>query len=121
MFLIAPFAAACSSEDEVAIDFAAAKRGALLSNDCMACHVLTSETNEVGPHLVGIVGRDIATARGFSYSDALQALEGKWTPEQLAIFIFDPTSMAPGTMMAYGGISKDEARDIVEHLRSLAR
>lgn len=115
------FAGACNSDDGDKIDAAAAKRGAVLAKDCVACHSLTSKTNEVGPYLVGIVGRDIASARGFKYSDALLALDGNWNPERLAAFIHDPTSMTPGTMMAYNGISKDEARDIVEHLRSLAR
>ena len=112
---------ACDEDAGPAIDEAAAQRGQDLAEDCKACHALTSKSNMIGPHLVDVVGRDIASVRGYDYSEALLARQGDWTTDALAVFILNPTENVPGTKMAYGGISPDDAKDIVEFLRSLAK
>lgn len=64
----------------------------------------------MGPYLHGVVGRPIAAADGFSYSDALASLGDAWTPENLSGFLENPRSWAPGTAMAYNGMSDVEDR-----------
>ena len=56
------------------------------------------------------MGRDIASADGFGYSDALTGLEGNWEPESLSGFIENPRGYANGTAMSYGGMDDVEDR-----------
>ncbi|MBC7138076.1 MAG: cytochrome c family protein [Defluviimonas sp.] len=72
---------------------------------CKACHKIDG-TNGVGPHLDGVVGRDIASVEGFAYSDALSGLEGTWTPETMEAFLANPKGYAPGTKMTFAGLPK---------------
>lgn len=77
---------------------------------CAACHKAEEEANGVGPHLVGVVGRDIGGVDGFNYSDALAGLGGQWTVDELNAWLEDPKSYAPGNKMAYRGVRKEEER-----------
>jgi cytochrome c len=77
---------------------------------CSACHTLEDGQNRVGPHLFGVVGRDIASLGDFSYSDTLAGLEGGWDYEHLFGFLADPQGYAPGTAMNFGGLSNPEER-----------
>ncbi|KPQ16062.1 MAG: cytochrome c [Rhodobacteraceae bacterium HLUCCO18] len=87
-----------------------ASAGEGLWRQCQACHALNPGQNGVGPYLHGVVGRPKHSAEGFSYSDALMSLEGDWTPEDLSSFLESPRSYAPGTSMAYNGMSDVEDR-----------
>jgi len=90
---------------------------------CMACHSLEKGgANKVGPALWDVVGRKIASAEGFAYSDGLKAMNGKnWDYEALNGWIKNPKGMVSGTKMAYGGLGKDQARaDLLAYLGSLS-
>lgn len=87
-----------------------AAAGERLWRQCSACHALNDGQNGVGPHLAGIVDRPKHAAEGFNYSDALLALEGAWTPENISSFIANPRAYAPGTAMSYGGMADIEDR-----------
>jgi cytochrome c len=67
-----------------------------------------------------VVARDIASASGFNYSDALKAAPGEWTYEQLAAYLNDPRGSIPGNKMAFAGV-KDPAElaDLLAYLRTL--
>lgn len=93
-------------------------KGQRLIENCTACHYLDQRANFVGPHLVGISGRPIATAQDFAYSPALKTLQGSWTPERLASFLTSPQKYAPGTKMAVQGWPEDEAKAIAAYLES---
>jgi cytochrome c len=82
--------------------------GAGVFRRCSACHVLEAGANRVGPYLYGVVGRDIASASGFNYSAALSGIDGVWDYEHLFQFIRNPREYAPGTAMAFAGISNPE-------------
>ncbi|MEQ9260361.1 MAG: cytochrome c family protein [Roseovarius sp.] len=88
---------------------------------CQACHVADKEQNRVGPHLVGLVGRDIASVEGFRYSDALTGLEGAWTEDELNAWLENPKDYAPGNKMAFAGL-RDEAERaaVIAYIESLA-
>jgi cytochrome c len=87
-----------------------AAAGERLWRQCSACHALEPGVNRVGPYLHGVVDRPKHSAEGFSYSDALLATTGEWTPENISSFIENPRAYAPGTAMAYNGMSDVEDR-----------
>ncbi|MEM6621277.1 MAG: TIR domain-containing protein [Pseudomonadota bacterium] len=72
---------------------------------CVGCHNAWMPQQGVGPNLVGIVGRQIASIpQLFRYSDAMLALEGVWTPEALNAYLANPKEWLPGTRMLYRGM-----------------
>ena len=78
---------------------------------CKACHnVAEGAGAKQGPNLWGIVGRDIASTDGFSYSSALAEKEGAWDWDALNAFLLNPKGYAAGTKMAYNGLKKDGER-----------
>jgi len=86
---------------------------------CSACHKLDG-TNGTGPHLDGVVGRDIAAVDGYDFSAALADLPGEWTPEELSAFLENPKGYAPGTKMTFNGLPKVQDRaDVVAYLQNV--
>jgi cytochrome c len=84
---------------------------------CQACHVLEAGQNRAGPYLHGVVGRDVAAAEGFSYSAALQGIDGVWDYEALYGFLRNPREWAPGTTMNFAGLSSQADRaNIIAYL-----
>lgn len=110
---------ACKEESDP-IDQGAVERGKKLVVDCTACHNFSSRAELVGPHLIKVFGRQVASVRGYDYSQALIAQDFEWNKEKLVEFIMDPTSVYQGTKMAFGGITESEASDIVEYIRSIS-
>jgi cytochrome c len=45
--------------------------GAKVFKKCAACHVATEAKNRVGPHLVGIIDRPVASVEDYKYSKAM--------------------------------------------------
>jgi cytochrome c len=87
---------------------------------CKACHKIEEGANTTGPTMYGVVGREIASVAGFSYSDALQGLGGSWEPERLDGFLESPKNYAPGTKMGFAGIKKAEDRaDLIAYLATI--
>ncbi len=90
---------------------------------CTACHTLDQGgANKVGPNLWNIVGRQIASAGGYSYSGELEGKSGEsWTYENLDGFLHKPKEWAPGTKMSFAGLKKVQERaDLIAYLRSLS-
>lgn len=89
---------------------------------CAACHNFTAGgANGVGPALHSIFGRDIASASGYNYSDALKskAVGAKWDEETLNQWLANPQAFAKGTKMMLA-VGKDAERAaIVAYLKSL--
>ena len=84
--------------------------GGKVFGKCKACHKVEDGKNGVGPHLWGVVGRDIAAVDGFSYSAALADMDGAWTLEELSAFLENPKGYAPGTKMSYAGLKDAQDR-----------
>lgn len=96
---------------------ASAEEGEKLWRQCAACHKLETGANGTGPYLAGIVGRDKGAAEGYSYSETLATMEGDWTPENLSGFLLAPGDYAPGTKMAYRGMSDiDDRANLIAYL-----
>ena len=97
-----------------------AGNGERLYRRCQACHKLEDGANGVGPHLYGVVGRDIASADGFNYSDALSGIDGAWTLDQLSAWIENPREFAPGNRMGFAGLKDEQDRaDLMAYLQTI--
>lgn len=93
----------------VAEDRQTRRESRALIKPCKACHDFRRENRKFGPHLVGVIGRPVASALGYKYSGALTALGGEWTKERLAAFLNDPQAYVTGTNMKFPGF-KDDAK-----------
>lgn len=99
-------------EVDIATLVAAADPGAgeTVFRRCAACHALEPGENRAGPYLHQVVGREIGAAEGFTYSAALDGLEGAWDYETLSGFLRNPQEYAPGTTMSFAGLANPEER-----------
>lgn len=87
------------------------ERGAKVFGKCKSCHKVAPDGgNGVGPNLWGVVGKEIASADGYDYSNALVEKGGVWDWEAMNGFILKPRDWAQGTKMGFAGISSDEDR-----------
>lgn len=102
-----------------AADVAAGKNVFL---QCAACHVATPDAGvTIGPNLWNIVGREIAAAPGFEYSESLKQVAGKWDFETLNVYLFDPKLLAPEGRMPFPGVkSTNERAQLIAYLRTLS-
>jgi cytochrome c len=89
---------------------------------CASCHTFNQGgRNGVGPNLYGIVGAPHGHAEGFNYSASIKGKEGPWTYEDLNAWLAKPSTYAPGTRMAYAGLSNTQQRaDLIAYLRSIS-
>ncbi|PZX19643.1 cytochrome c [Palleronia aestuarii] len=87
---------------------------------CRACHQVEEGANAVGPTLYGVVGREVDTVAGYSYSGALEEHADVWSPENLNAFLEDPQGYAPGTKMSFNGLPSVEDRAaVIAYLQTL--
>lgn len=113
--------------EEEQIDFAAlmeaadAGAGERVFGKCRACHKLDG-SDGIGPHLNGVIGRAVAAADGFAYSDPMVAHAGEapeWTPEAMQEFLADPKGVVPGTKMTFAGLPDAEDRaNLIAYLQT---
>lgn len=87
--------------------------GEALFQACSACHMLTPGMHGIGPSLAGVIGRDIAGAEGYPYSDALSAVEGEWTLARLNVYLEDPQGAIQGVKMGFKGLERQVDRAAV--------
>ena len=99
-----------------------AEAGEKVFRKCKACHVVEEEKNRVGPHLNGVMDRDVASVADYSYSDAMTAwAEDKiWDTATLTTFLEDPRGVVDGTKMAFAGLKKPEdIANVIAYLASV--
>ncbi len=102
------------------VESADAGKGERVFKKCSACHKVEDGANSTGPHLYGVVDRDVASVSGFGYSGALEGVEGNWSIDALATFLENPKNFAPGTTMGFAGLKKPEDRaNVIAYLKSV--
>lgn len=81
---------------------------------CLSCHAFQPGEPELeGPTLWGVVGRRIAGAPGYVYSDALRRQQGHWDRATLDRFLAAPQEFAPGVNMTFDGVRDAAEREVV--------
>ena len=89
---------------------------------CMACHAINDKANKHGPHLVGIVGRPVASVEGYKYSDGMNAYAASgamWDDAALLNYIENPKAVVAKTKMAFSGLKKEgERADLIAFLKT---
>ncbi len=90
---------------------------------CKACHVVDSDKNKTGPHLVNIIGRQAGSVEGFKkYSKAIQESGIVWDEATLDGFLEKPKSYLKGTRMAFAGLKKEEDRaNVIAYLKQFSQ
>jgi len=94
--------------------------GAKVFRKCAACHTVEAGgPNKLGPNLHNIIGRQVASHEGYSYSGAMsEKSDETWSYESLDSFLAAPKDVVPGTKMAFAGLSKAEDRAaVIAYLR----
>ncbi|MCB1377680.1 MAG: cytochrome c family protein [Alphaproteobacteria bacterium] len=99
-----------------------AAKGEKVFNKCKACHVADSETNRVGPHLKGIIGRPVASVADYKYSDSMKEFattHPTWDDATFLEYITDPKKDVPKTKMSFPGLKKEDDRnDLLAYLKT---
>ena len=98
-----------SAEAALAQDAAAGEK---VFNQCRACHAVDQEQNRVGPHLIGVFGREAGSLESFDrYSDAMKNADITWNEETIKEYVKDPRGYIPGNIMAFAGLKDEEDLD----------
>ena len=104
-FVLATVCTAVTNAAEISIDalknadYYAGKK--TFQGRCSACHTLAADSLDLtGPNLWQMFERPVGGKQGFAFSEAMQAADFQWTPEQLHQFIKDPAGFIPGNTMA---------------------
>lgn len=85
--------------------------GEIQFNKCRACHTITPDgMNMTGPHLYGVFGRHSATAKGYTYSDAMMKHNVTWDFNTLDVYLAAPQEVVKGTKMGFMGIPNEADR-----------
>jgi len=96
------------------------KKGKKVFNKCKTCHLIDKEKNKIGPHLVGIIGRQAGAVEGFKYSDAMKNSGIVWNEEELLAYVTKPKEYIPGNKMVFAGLKKEKHRQrLMAYIKSL--
>jgi cytochrome c len=91
-----------------------AARGKLLFLRCASCHAITpTGPDKTGPSLYHVVGRKSGTWPGYPYSPALRNAHLVWDAPTLDRWLTNPSTVVPGTAMAFGGFASAQDRQAV--------
>lgn len=96
-----------------------AAQGEKVFNKCKACHAVDQPQNKVGPHLVGVFGREAGSVEGYRYSDAMKESGITWNDETIAAYLADPRGYIKGNRMAFVGLkNQEEIADLIAYLKA---
>jgi len=91
------------------------------AGSCVVCHSLEKGGEfRVAPNLWGIVGAEKARQRAwYNYSPALIEMGGKWTVEDLNLFLENAQAFAPGSTKSIRVSNPEEREEIIDLLVEL--
>lgn len=99
-----------------------AARGGQIFNVCRECHAVDAETNGIGPHLKGLIGRRVASVADYQYSEDMikfAAANPVWDDTLFLEYIENPLASVPDSKMVYRGLLREDLRaDILAYLKS---
>ncbi len=99
-----------------------AAKGEQVFKKCIACHSVADTTKKTGPHLVGLIGRPVASVEGFTYSEPMKEFAKTvpvWDEPNLQTYLEDPRKTVPKTKMVFAGLKKQQERDdLIAFLKS---
>ena len=100
-----------------------AAKGEKVFRKCKACHTATEEKNKVGPHLVGVIGRQAASVDGYKYGAGITAAAekiGVWDEAKMAEYLASPKDYVGGkSKMTFKLKKEDQRKDVAAYLASL--
>jgi cytochrome c2 len=85
------------------------------STKCGSCHSLES-VHGLGPHLLGLFGREVGSVEGYGFSQNLLVAGEDWTPELLREFLATPDDIFPGTRMPALKLADSEVDSVIAHI-----
>ena len=89
----------------------------LFQLQCKTCHLQKSAL--VGPSLVGVSNRAIASLTDYAYSSALKGKSGNWSDENLDAFMASPKTFAPGNRMPGSWPAAADRAALIAYLKTL--
>ena len=99
-----------------------AVKGEQVFKKCAACHSAIDKANKVGPYLLGVVGRPVASIDGFNYSDGMKeygATGAVWDEATLDTYLENPKAAIAKNKMSFAGLKKpDERSDLIAYLKT---
>ncbi|MGX6646681.1 c-type cytochrome [Maricaulaceae bacterium MS644] len=99
--------------------------GERVARRCASCHTFEEGgADGTGPHLWGVIGREVAEVDGFNYSQAMReyAQGGtEWMYQNMNDYLASPRNYVPGTAMSFAGLRDQADRiNIIAYMRSLS-
>jgi len=103
-----------------------AVKGAKVYKKCVSCHMIgDGAKNRVGPHLNGIIGREIGAIADYKYSKSMvkyAATAKVWSEENLSAYLESPRKVVKGGRMAFAGLRKETDRaNVIAYLKENAK
>ncbi len=96
-------------------------RGEQLYVECAACHTFDNDTEELGPGLQGLFGRQAGALENYYYSPVLSDSGIVWNADTLDAFVADPQAAIPANRMPYSGLPDAQDRaDLIEYLMEMS-
>ncbi len=88
---------------------------------CKACHEIEKKKNRVGPHLIGVFGRQAGTEEVFGrkYSKAMKEADVVWDEATLDQYLADPKAFIPKNRMIFKGLDEQDRADVIAYLKNV--
>ncbi len=94
--------------------------GQIAFAQCSGCHSTQEGRPGAGPHLAGLMGRQIGSVEDFRYSDALIQEDRAWDAGLLSAYLTDPRGTIPGSRKTHVLRDSTTAADVIAYLASLS-
>ncbi|MGQ0577946.1 MAG: c-type cytochrome [Betaproteobacteria bacterium] len=91
----------------------------LYQRTCFGCHGDKETVQNVGPSLVGVLGRRAGTVAGTPYSRKLYEAAIVWDEKSLNRYLASPWDAVHGTIMPVGVHDPRQRDDIIAYLQTL--